>query len=775
MSLVDGQADVLLATLDASEACLRRLAAEALPFDAVLRIERAAARHARHAVDGLRVSGDAALPALMLDFGVIDEATDELLDHAVRSDAEPDLAVGTPREIPPLPAVARADDPASAILEPARAVVAPFDEGPEGTADVSAPLDTDETSRGLGKKHAPVPAKVAQTVKPPAEEPKPARGREVEKGLPTEPLFAKSFSTKADPVPDKGPMAPDAGMPSMDGQPGQGSVDRADPEPEASPMPDPEPPSAGSRDVGDPVPTSSEKRKPVSSEDFSFVSYGDAVDEYEDRPSKSFDDSKSYVAFEEASSEEEGRPEYDPNAGAGYVSFEDFESGFVSYYEEEEYHGDDRSRRVDFEMGGSLVKFDASSGEEAAEEEEPRRPAVWEGPSLVDFRTAEEKEEEQEVYDDSASYVYYGEDDDEGEAPAEDEEGVSMPPDVAESTSQDEEPSFVAYADPVEDEQPSIYPDLLRDDDDEVAPATLEPAFIEDDPPTGATPEFLSDFDMEIAEDDATLVQPVPTAELELLGAAPATGPVDETHEALHEGTAVEVRPRAAAIQLGPDGPVMIGDVEDPALELGDSADYGEHVPDDDHGQGLGIDVVEYEGEIELSPVEDLPELERVPEPTLTAEQVASLLKDADKIASTDMQRAVELYSDALDAQPTSWNSFLLRGKLHLDLGDYARAISDFLRAEELRPVSADVKVAMGDLFFARKDYRKAISYFDAALQMEPEHAMAFCRRGISFYYRKQYQEALEDLGNAKRIDPSIPNIKVYISRAKKRLQGAVP
>jgi hypothetical protein len=241
----------------------------------------------------------------------------------------------------------------------------------------------------------------------------------------------------------------------------------------------------------------------------------------------------------------------------------------------------------------------------------------------------------------------------------------------------------------------------------------------------------------------------------------------------------VAARPRAAAVQFGPGGEARILGVDvEASVELGDARDYGESTVTIANA-GFGIDVVEYESELEelgedegdepsmpLLPATPIPEA-----PTLSNRQLQDLVQRAQRTAETDLGEAVLMYSDALDVERNNMALFLARGKLWLDLGDYARAMSDFLRAEDNAKDNPDVKVAMGDLFFARKDYRKAISYFDAALEMAPRHGMAFCRRGISFYYRKQYKEALDDLTRAQAIDPGIPTIKAYISRARKRME----
>jgi tetratricopeptide (TPR) repeat protein len=133
------------------------------------------------------------------------------------------------------------------------------------------------------------------------------------------------------------------------------------------------------------------------------------------------------------------------------------------------------------------------------------------------------------------------------------------------------------------------------------------------------------------------------------------------------------------------------------------------------------------------------------------------------------MHTAAELFSDVLDIDQDNIEAHLGRGRIYLDLGDFARAMSDFTVAEDLAPSSPEPQVAIGDMYFARKDYRKAIEYFDAAIGMSPDHAMAHCRRGISHYYRKSYGRAVDDLTRAQRLDGTIPNIKTYVAMAKKK------
>ena len=114
-----------------------------------------------------------------------------------------------------------------------------------------------------------------------------------------------------------------------------------------------------------------------------------------------------------------------------------------------------------------------------------------------------------------------------------------------------------------------------------------------------------------------------------------------------------------------------------------------------------------------------------------------------------ELQAAVQLLSDIIDLEENFLLAYVARGRIFLDLGDYARAMSDFTIAHEASPELPEPQLAIGDLYFSRKDYARAIQYFNGALSVMPENAMAYCRRGISRYYEHNYERALTDLARA--------------------------
>jgi hypothetical protein len=234
---------------------------------------------------------------------------------------------------------------------------------------------------------------------------------------------------------------------------------------------------------------------------------------------------------------------------------------------------------------------------------------------------------------------------------------------------------------------------------------------------------------------------------------------------------------RGAAIQLNAagGGKVLGQEEDDELIEMGE-ADID---ADADTGGGFSLQVEEYEDveeEIEEDEPEEMEKLPELPPPPAApkgpdAGEIRQMLDAAiDAARAGDNDRAILLFSDVLDGDPDNVDAHIGRGRVYLDLSDYARAMSDFTVAEDLAPENPEIQVAVGDLYFARKDYRKAVDFYNVALEMAPNYGMAYCRRGISHYYRKNYPEAVDDLVRAQKLDPDIANIATFVSMAKKKL-----
>jgi len=299
--------------------------------------------------------------------------------------------------------------------------------------------------------------------------------------------------------------------------------------------------------------------------------------------------------------------------------------------------------------------------------------------------------------------------------------------------------------------------------------------------PVGTHPiseeEDEEDEDTATSESSAHLPQAINPADLDMDDLDEVIGDLDDSgHSIASPSNGLDTGAKVAAIRISPDGSAeVISAVSDDELALGDAEDFGEESHPD--AQGFGIEVVEYE---EADP-EDIDEGvldELIPEPLEgldgpSESELQEMFALATSTAETNMNEATALFSDVLDADHNHLEALLRRGRLYLDLGDYSRAVSDFMRAEEVAPDNAEIQYCLGDFWYARKDYNRSVNYYTAALGLNPNHAMAFCRRGMSHYYKKNYVGAIDDLNRAQHLDAQIPNVQMYLRRARKRAGAA--
>jgi len=156
----------------------------------------------------------------------------------------------------------------------------------------------------------------------------------------------------------------------------------------------------------------------------------------------------------------------------------------------------------------------------------------------------------------------------------------------------------------------------------------------------------------------------------------------------------------------------------------------------------------------------------------LASHEVEELLFQADAaVLDGRFEEALDVFSQVIDGSADP-RAYLGRGRVYLDHSDFNRAMSDFATAEELMPGAPEPLLAMGDLCFACKDYGQSIEYLTLALGQQPDDAMALMRRGMSQFYRKEYRLALDDLQRASQLDPDIPMLRSYLTRAERRVRG---
>lgn len=119
--------------------------------------------------------------------------------------------------------------------------------------------------------------------------------------------------------------------------------------------------------------------------------------------------------------------------------------------------------------------------------------------------------------------------------------------------------------------------------------------------------------------------------------------------------------------------------------------------------------------------------------------------KDAEVI--TDCLHVIEIV-------PEEESSYLLRGRIHMALGDIEAANSDFQQVLDLNPFNEDACILSGQLLIEQKKYDEAIAFFDEAIETNPSFAKAYSERGRAKNLKGDKTGAFEDLKKSLELNP---------------------
>ena len=130
-----------------------------------------------------------------------------------------------------------------------------------------------------------------------------------------------------------------------------------------------------------------------------------------------------------------------------------------------------------------------------------------------------------------------------------------------------------------------------------------------------------------------------------------------------------------------------------------------------------------------------------------------SALKQGDAaIKSSDFDRAIANFNEAIQLDPENANAFGGRGLAYLGKGDLEQAIADFNRAIRFNPSNASAFNNRGVAYLRKRDYDLAIVDFSEAIRLNPNYANAFCNRALA-KQRSNDNSGSEDKLKAQQLD----------------------
>ncbi|MCU0511492.1 MAG: DVUA0089 family protein [Anaerolineae bacterium] len=135
--------------------------------------------------------------------------------------------------------------------------------------------------------------------------------------------------------------------------------------------------------------------------------------------------------------------------------------------------------------------------------------------------------------------------------------------------------------------------------------------------------------------------------------------------------------------------------------------------------------------------------------------EIEVLLNQADtQRGNGQYQRAVDLYTRALELDPDNADVLNSRGFSYSQLGEHTLALVDFERAAELNPDSAIIFYNLGFTRRQLDDYEGAIVAYDRSIELNAGDADAYEGRAYAYYNLRNYPAAIEDFIRALELAP---------------------
>jgi tetratricopeptide (TPR) repeat protein len=145
------------------------------------------------------------------------------------------------------------------------------------------------------------------------------------------------------------------------------------------------------------------------------------------------------------------------------------------------------------------------------------------------------------------------------------------------------------------------------------------------------------------------------------------------------------------------------------------------------------------------------------PLPTPTPADVRELIREANELAASgSLGQAVERYTEAIRADPSSFEAYFGRAQVNFNLSLFQSAIDDFTKALALDPDNVEAYHQRARAFYRLNQYDAAIRDFTEALERDPNNDVILMRRGVAYRDNRQYDEALADFDQSLQLNPDV-------------------
>lgn len=115
---------------------------------------------------------------------------------------------------------------------------------------------------------------------------------------------------------------------------------------------------------------------------------------------------------------------------------------------------------------------------------------------------------------------------------------------------------------------------------------------------------------------------------------------------------------------------------------------------------------------------------------------------------------AIAEYTEAININPQSSDSFANRGEAFRKKQDLERAVQDYTEAVRLNRQNYFALVNRADVYCQTSDFDRAFSDFNEVQKQKPDYDFLYEKRGGCYENRTMYDEAINDYNKALTLDP---------------------
>ena len=132
-----------------------------------------------------------------------------------------------------------------------------------------------------------------------------------------------------------------------------------------------------------------------------------------------------------------------------------------------------------------------------------------------------------------------------------------------------------------------------------------------------------------------------------------------------------------------------------------------------------------------------------------------------------DLNRALEMFNQAIKIEPNNWLAHSNKGNVLKDLNRHGDALKSYDRAIALQPDYAEVYNNRGNLFQELNQPHRAVESYDRAIALQPNYVDAYHGRGNAFKKMGDLLTAINCYDEARNLEPNSGGMLVSYIAAK--------